>query len=68
MFCFKDMAAFIVFERRHNDRDVDANEERLRIVRAGVRLTKEQIRAKNYSKEEYPSGDEIRNCENDRSF
>ena len=66
--CFRDMASFIVSEKWHEDRMSDREEECKRIMITAAILVREEIRAREYSNDEYPNVEDLKDLETARTF
>lgn len=66
--CFRDMAGFIISERWYDERLKNKEQEYQRIVTTAAKLIREEIRAHDYTKDEYPNAEDIHSIEKARSF
>lgn len=66
--CFRNMASFIINEKWHTDKNEDPLQEAKTIVIAAIKIIREEILERNYSKKEYPSSDEIKDIATGRQF
>lgn len=66
--CFRNMASHVVSEKWRQQSRTDPDEEAERIIKATARIIREEIRAQQYRKDEYPTSTEISDIENGRAF
>ena len=66
--CFREMASFIISDQWYEDRKRDQVQETERIMVTAAKLIREEIRARNYSKTQYPNHHDLGNVELCRDF
>ncbi|KAK6192248.1 hypothetical protein SNE40_003750 [Patella caerulea] len=66
--CFVDMASLIINEKWYQDRKSDKNLEAQRIMSTAAKLIQEEIKARDYSKTEYPHPNDYKNINSCQEF
>ncbi|ESO85472.1 hypothetical protein LOTGIDRAFT_154963 [Lottia gigantea] len=66
--CFRNMADYIVHRKWHDEKIENREAEIRRIIITCARLVKEEIREREYSRDYYPSLNDIRDVEKGREF
>ena len=68
VFCFRNMANYILNEKWYVDRKTDSTKDAYRIINAAAKLIREELHAGTYSSVEYPSDCEIKDIEKAKEF
>ena len=66
--CFRDMAEYIINEKWYSDRKQAATDDAYRIIDAAAKIIREEVREATFTKEEYPSPNDIRDKDKGREF